>query len=95
VETAPKIDLVATPSSGTAPLVVTFSGHGSGRLEGVMQLAFGDRQVDNTIPTIRGFKRTHTYAAPGAYVAELRSGDYGGQKLAELSTVASVTITVR
>jgi hypothetical protein len=87
--------LAASPLSGRAPLVVTFTGSGSGELEGVMRLDFGDGDVDDSISTIRGFERTHTYVAPGTYTAELKSGTYRGQQPATLRTVARVTITVR
>ena len=94
-QTGSKASLEATPTGGSAPLVVTFTGSGSGELEGVMRLEFGDGQADDSISTIRSFTRTHTYAVAGSYTAELRSGAYGGQRPAVLKTVASVTITVR
>ena len=50
--------LAASPTSGTAPLVVTFTGTGSGIIEGVMQLDFGDGQTDSSISPIRDFTRT-------------------------------------
>jgi PKD repeat protein len=84
----------ASPLSGTAPLVVTFTGQGSGHFEGVMALDFGDGETDRSISTIRGFTRTHTYAQPGTYTAELKNGPYGGQRPAVLTTVERVTITV-
>jgi PKD repeat protein len=87
-------NLTASPMSGEAPLTVTFTGRGSGQLEGVMLLDFGDGQSDNSISTIRGFTRTHTYSAPGSYTAELKSGAYGGQLPAVLTTVGAVSITV-
>lgn len=87
--------LEATPLAGEAPLSVTFNGRGSGELEGVMRLEFGDGEIDDSISTIRGFRRTHTYAAPGTYTAELKSGSFGGQRPSILKTVARVTITVR
>lgn len=86
--------LEASPTSGTAPFAVTFTGTGSGELEGVMVLDFGDGQKDHTISTIRGFRRTHTYTTAGSYTAELRSGADGGQRPSVLTTVGTVTITV-
>ena len=88
-------NLTATPTSGTAPLMVTFTGTGSGMFEGVMLLDFGDGHTDSSISTIRGFTRTHTYTAAGSYKAELKSGAQGGQHPSKLTTVGSVTITVR
>ena len=86
--------MTASPISGTGPLEVTFIGKGSGVREGVMLLDFGDGQTDLSISTIRTFKRTHTYAVPGTYIAELKSGAYGGQRPSVLTTVATLTITV-
>jgi PKD repeat protein len=84
-----------SPKSGSAPLIVTFTGEGSGHFEGVMALDFGDGEIDNSISTIRSFTRTHTYAVPGIYTAELKSGPYGGQRPTILTTVETVTISVR
>lgn len=87
--------LDASPTAGPAPLVVTFTGTGSGIAEGVMLLEFGDGQTDHSISTIRGFTRTHTYTSPGTYAVELKSGPSGGQQPPVLETVGRVTITVR
>jgi hypothetical protein len=87
-------NLAASPTSGTAPLVVTFTGTGSGIFEGVMLLDFGDGQTDGSISTIRGFTRTHTYAVRGSYTVHLKSGPWGGQRPSVLTIVGSVTITV-
>jgi PKD repeat protein len=89
-----RANLSASPLSGPAPLVVTFRGQGSGQFEGVMALDFGDGTTDRSISTIRGFERAHTYEVPGTYIAELKSGPYGGQQPAELSSVGRVTIVV-
>ena len=86
--------LAASPTIGTAPLAVTFTGTGSGVNEGVMLLDFGDGQTDDSISTIRTFTRTHTYTAAGSYTVQLKSGAYGGQRPSILTAVASVTITV-
>jgi hypothetical protein len=94
-ESGPNDSFEASPTLGQAPLVVTFTGTGSGQLEGVMVLDFGDGQADDSISTIRGFKRIHTYAKAGSYIAELKSGAWGGQRPTVLKTIASVMITVR
>jgi len=60
-----------------------------------MRLDFGDGSLDDSISTIRGFERTHTYAAPGTYKAELKSGTCDGQRPSVFTTVGTVTITVR
>lgn len=90
----PTASLAASPTSGKAPLVVTFTGSGSGMIEGVMLLVFGDGQTDDTISPIRTFTRTHTYAAPGTYQVELKSGAWGGQRPSTLTTVGTITISV-
>ena len=82
------------PLSGAAPLEVTFTGTGSGILEGVMQLDFGDGQSDNTISPIRDFTRKHTYTAAGSYTAQLNGGPWGGQRPTVLKPLATVTINV-
>lgn len=87
--------LTASPMAGKAPLLVTFSGTGSGIMEGVMLLEFGDGQIDNTISPIGGFTRVHSYAVVGAYKAVLKRGAFGGQSPSVLSTVRSLTIIVR
>jgi hypothetical protein len=87
--------LSASPMSGTAPLVVTFTGSGSGALEGVMLLDFGDGQTDDSISTIRDFTRTHTYIAAGSYTVQLKSGPFCGQQASTLVTVGSLTINVQ
>ena len=93
-DASPQSTLAASPTSGPAPLVVTFTGTGSGAFEGVMLLEFGDGETDTSISTVRTFMRTHTYKAPGSYPARLRSGASGGQRPSVLTTVGTVTIIV-
>jgi PKD repeat protein len=87
--------LAATPTSGAPPLVVDFTGAGSGAAEGVMVLDFGDGQTDDSISTVRAFKRTHTYAAAGTYTAVLKSGAFDGQRPSALTIVGRVEIKVQ
>ena len=87
--------LAASPVIGSAPLIVTFTGTGSGSFEGIMQLDFGDGKTDNSISPIREFRRVHTYTIPGSYTVHLRGGSYGGQHPSLLTILASVTITVQ
>src|SRR5829696_5634650 len=87
--------LAATPTSGAPPLVVDFTGAGSGTAEGVMVLDFGDGQMDDTISTVRGFKRTHTYTAAGSYTAVLKSGPFDGQRRGALTVEGRVEIKVQ
>ena len=86
--------LAASPTSGAAPLEVTFTGTGPGIPEGVVVLDFGDGRSDDTISSIRGFTRTHVYRVAGSYTAVLKGGAYGGQRPAVLSEIGRVTITV-
>ena len=87
--------LAAAPTSGAQPLVVDFTGTGSGSAEGIMVLDFGDGQMDDTISTVRGFKRTHIYAAAGTYTAVLKSGAFDGQRSSALTIVGRVEIKVQ
>lgn len=86
--------LAASPISGAAPLEVTFTGTGPGMPEGVVVLDFGDGRTDDTISSIRGFRRTHVYRKAGSYTAVLKGGAYGGQRPAVLSEIGFVTIVV-
>jgi PKD repeat protein len=66
--------LTTTPSSGTAPLTVTFDGSGSSDLGGFIAgwaWAFGDGTVGS------GARLTHVYATPGIYSATLTVTDNG------------------
>jgi PKD repeat protein len=94
-QTNPGGSLTASPSSGQAPLTVTFTGSASGRLEGVARLDYGDGQSDDSIPTVRGFVRTHTYERAGSYDAELKSGTDDGHGSFAFRTVARTTILAR
>ena len=87
--------LAATPASGAPPLVVEFTGAGSGTIEGVMVLDFGDGQMDDSISTVRAFKRTHTYAAAGTYTAVLKSGAFDGQRFPSMTVMGRVEIKVQ
>src|SRR5260370_40155674 len=86
--------LTASPTVGTAPLEVTFTGTGSGMMEGVMLLDFGDGQTDDSISPIRDFTRKHTYAAAGTYTVELKGGAYGGRRPSILTVLGSGTMAV-
>lgn len=85
----PTADVSASPTSGPAPLTVTFNGGGSSDPDGdtlTYQWTFGDTQSQNTTtPTVM-----HTYGSNGTYTASLRVLDSRGA----LSPPDSVTITV-
>jgi titin len=70
----PTAVMSVTPSSGTAPLSVTFDGSGSTDLGGFVTSwvwAFGDGTTGTGVTT------THVYAAPGTYTATLTVTDNG------------------
>ncbi len=82
----PNVVLTATPSSGAAPLSVTFDGSGSSDLGGFITAwawSFGD----GTFGT--GAIVTHLYSTPGTYTATLTVTDNGG-----LSNSGSTSIVV-
>jgi PKD repeat protein len=83
---APVAVVSATPTSGTAPLTVTFSGTGSSDPDGSIasyEWTFGDGS------TGAGAAASHVYANAGSYSAQLKVVDNQGQ-----SSTASVPITV-
>ena len=70
----PTAVMSATPSSGTAPLSVTFDGSGSTDLGGFVTSwvwAFGDGTTGTGVTT------THVYVTPGTYTATLTVTDNG------------------
>ncbi len=82
----PAAVMSATPSSGTAPLTVTFDGAASSDLGGFITAwtwAFGDGGVGSGVST------THVYATPGTYTATLTVTDNGS-----LSNTTSASIVV-
>lgn len=83
---APVAVLTATPTTGTAPLAVSFSAAGSGDADGrivAYDWTFGDGN------TASGASVSHTYANAGSYTATLKVTDDSG-----LSATRSATITV-
>src|SRR5712691_2786222 len=83
--TPPTAVAKATPTSGIAPLAVSFDATGSSDADGSIAAyawSFGDR-VSGTGATV-----THTYAAVGTYTARLTVTDNRGA-----TSTASVTIT--
>jgi probable HAF family extracellular repeat protein len=87
VNPAPIAIMSATPSSGTAPLTVTFDGSGSYDLElGFVTSwawAFGDGAVG------AGVTATHVYSTPGTYTARLTVTDNGN---ASNTTTATIVV---
>ena len=76
---APVAAVTAQPSSGAPPLLVTLDGSGSSDPDGNLPLqylwSFGDGSPD--LETTAA-STTHTYAAPGTFVAALRVRDTTG-----------------
>jgi PKD repeat protein/glucose/arabinose dehydrogenase len=85
----PTARIVATPTSGSAPLTVRFDGTGSTDPEGGPLSYTWDLDGDGTFGDATGPQPSHTYAAAGTYAARLRVTDAQGA-----SDTASVTITV-
>jgi PKD repeat protein len=86
VPTVPTAIMSATPSSGTAPLTVTFDGSGSTDLEGFLTSwawAFGDGTFGTGVTT------THVYSTSGTYTATLTVTDNGN-----VSDTATASIIV-
>jgi len=82
----PTAVMSATPSSGTAPLVVTFDGSGSTDAFGTVvswAWAFGDGTFGTGVTT------THLYGTPGTYTATLTVTDNGN---ASNTTMASIVV---
>jgi hypothetical protein len=72
---SPKSVMSATPSSGSAPLTVTFDGSGSSDPDGSIASwtwSFGDGGSGT------GVRTTHVYSGPGTYTASLRVTDNAG-----------------
>ena len=82
----PTAVISASPTSGDAPLQVTFDGSGSSDDTGIVSYAwdFGDGNTDSGVAPA-----PHTYSSPGTYVASLTVTDTDTQQ-----HTASVTITV-
>ena len=78
--------ITATPTSGTAPLTVSFSGSGSTDSDGSIvgwNWNFGDGTTGS------GATVSHVYSSAGSYIAVLQVTDSGG-----LTAVKSTMITV-
>ncbi|HEY6708018.1 MAG TPA: PQQ-dependent sugar dehydrogenase [Actinomycetota bacterium] len=79
----------ATPTSGPAPLTVSFNGSGSRDPEGGVLSYAWDLDADGAYDDGTAATATYTYTAQGSYAARLRVTDSSGQ-----SATASITITV-
>ncbi|HEY6058300.1 MAG TPA: LamG-like jellyroll fold domain-containing protein, partial [Candidatus Limnocylindrales bacterium] len=84
----PTAVIAANPTSGSAPLSVTFDGSGSTDPEG-STLTYAWDFDGNGTDDATGVQASHTYSATGSYLARLRVTDSGG-----LSDSRTVTISV-
>ena len=78
----------ATPTSGTAPLTVSFNGSGSSDPQGDLLTYAWDLDDDGAFDDATGVTASWTYQQPGTYTPELRVTDPGGA-----SDTDAVTIT--
>lgn len=92
----PSASLTASPTSGTAPLSVTFAvpdtcaqGLAS---ENVRRIDFGDGKTES-VSECAAQSVTHSYQSAGSYTASLQSAGYGPAPLT-WATQSSVTVTV-
>jgi glucose/arabinose dehydrogenase len=79
----------AAPTTGAAPLTVTFDGTGSSDPDGDTLSYAWDLDADGAYDDSTATRPTWTYTASGSYAAKLRVTDPGG-----LSATATVTVTV-
>lgn len=84
--TAPLASFTASPTSGVAPLTVTFSGGGTGSISGYAW-DFGD----GTTSTQQNL--THSYGAAGSYTVTLTVTGPGGSNSAKQSITVSTSTT--
>jgi glucose/arabinose dehydrogenase len=89
VNQPPTAVATATPTSGPAPLTVSFNGSGSRDPEGGALTYAWDLDADGAYDDGAAATATYTYTTQGSYTARLRVTDGSGQ-----SATASVTITV-
>jgi glucose/arabinose dehydrogenase/PKD repeat protein len=86
---APTARATATPTSGAAPLTVTFDGTGSTDPDGGTLAYAWDLDGDSAFDDSTSSEPTYTYQYPGTFPARLRVLDPQGA-----SSTATVTITV-
>ena len=79
----------ASPTTGAAPLTVTFDGTGSSDPDGDALSYAWDLDADGAYDDATSTRPTWTYTANGSYAAKLRVTDPGG-----LSAIATVTVSV-
>ena len=79
----------ASPTTGAAPLTVTFDGTGSSDPDADALSYAWDLDVDGAYDDSTATRPTWTYTANGSYAAKLRVTDPAG-----LSATATVTVTV-
>jgi hypothetical protein len=92
----PSSSITASPTAGTAPLLVTFAvpdtcvqGLAS---ENVRRIDFGDGKTESVSACVAQ-SVTHTYQSAGSYIASLQSAGYGPAPLT-WATQSSITVTV-
>lgn len=92
--------LSASPTSGDAPLLVTFVASGYDNNDGYVagfEFTFGDgdtKKIEQTFNTNDSYTIEHTYAKVGTYIASVRVKDNAGV-WSDVPDVCKQTITVR
>lgn len=92
--------LSASPTSGDAPLLVTFVASGYDDNDGYVagfEFNFGDgesKKIEQTFDTNDSYTITHSYGKPGTYIASVRVKDNNGE-WSDIPDACKQTITVR
>ena len=96
---APVAAFLADPTSGTAPLTVTFTDQSTGTGMYMWNWSFGDNSWYNTT-NVNLKNPVHTYAGPGTYLARLTVCNAGscdttspGTTITALPSTSSLTVT--
>jgi glucose/arabinose dehydrogenase len=83
----PTARAAATPTSGTAPLTVSFDGSGSSDPQGDALTYAWDLDDDGAFDDANGPTPSWTYQDPGTYTPELRVTDPGGESDTDAVTI--------
>ncbi len=88
---APVAKASANPTSGTAPLAVSFSSVGSSDPDGSIAAYAWDLDGDGQFDDSAGQNPSHTYTTAGSYAVMLRVTDNGGAQTVSASVAVAVS----